>query len=85
MENIVGLKEFRMNVEKYARTAQAGTPVIVMRRSKPLFRISPMEEENWEVVADFTDVRRGGINIKEIISRLWRNGPDFQTSWKTNA
>jgi hypothetical protein len=26
MENIVGLKEFRMNVEKYARTAQAGTP-----------------------------------------------------------
>ena len=32
MENIVGLKEFRMNVEKYARAARAGTPVIVVRR-----------------------------------------------------
>ena len=54
MENIVGLKEFRMNVEKYARAARAGTPVIVVRRSKPMFRVSSIDEEmGWEKAADF--------------------------------
>lgn len=71
MENIVGLKEFRMNVEKYARTAQAGTPVIVMRRSKPMFRVSSTDEEiEWEKAADFTQIKKGGVKIKELLSRL---------------
>ena len=71
MENIIGLKELRQNVEKYARDIAKGKSFIVVRRSKPLFRISPVgDEEEWEEVVDFTKVKKGGVNIKELLSRL---------------
>lgn len=69
MEKIVGLKELRHNMEKYIRTAKRGNSLIVVRRSRPLFRITPLEEE-WEEVIDFTKIKRGGIRAKELLSRL---------------
>lgn len=70
MENAIGLKEFRMNVEKYAKVVQKGVPVVVMRHSKPIFRISQVEDENWEGVVDFTKIIKGGVNINDLLSRL---------------
>jgi len=70
MNNIVGLKELRQNLEQYVRLVEQGKSLIVLRRSKPLFRISPIEEEEWEEVVDFTKIRRGGVSIKELLSRL---------------
>jgi len=70
MNNMVGLKELRQNLEQYVRLVEQGKSLIVLRRSKPLFRISPIEEEEWEEVIDFTKIRRGGILIKELLSRL---------------
>lgn len=71
MENIVGLKELRQNLEKYITEVQKGKSLIVLRRSKPLFRVVPLEEENeWEEVVDFTKIRKGGVPIKELLSRL---------------
>ena len=69
MENIVGLKELRQNLERYAVLVKKGKSIIVVRRSKPLFKITPLEEE-WEQVVDFTKVRKGGVAIKELLSRL---------------
>ena len=69
MEKIIGLKELRENMEKYAKRVNKGESLLVVRRSKPLFRVSPVEEE-WETVADFTKVRKGGIPIKDLLSRL---------------
>ena len=69
MENIVGLKELRQNLERYAVLVKKGKSIIVVRRSKPLFKISPLEEE-WEQVIDFTKVRKGGVAVKELLSRL---------------
>ncbi len=54
MEEIIGLREFRENVEKYARDVQKGGTLLVVRRSKPLFRLAPPQEELWEEVIDFT-------------------------------
>ncbi|MEK7542233.1 MAG: type II toxin-antitoxin system prevent-host-death family antitoxin [Patescibacteria group bacterium] len=70
MENIVGLKDLRQNIEKYATRVRKGESLIVVRRSKPLFRISPVQEGEWEEVIDFTKIRKGGISLKELISRL---------------
>jgi len=69
---IVGLKELRENLETYIKKVQKGQSFIVVRRSKPVFKISSLEEESerWETVADFTKVRRGGIPIAEILARL---------------
>ena len=69
MESIIGLKELRQNVDKYAKKIQAGEEIIVVRRSKPLFKLTSPEKE-WEEVIDFTKIKKGGVDIKEILSRL---------------
>ena len=70
MEHIIGLKELRQNIEKYTARVKRGESLVVMRRSKPLFRISPVEGGEWEEVVDFTKIRKGGGPIKELLSRL---------------
>ncbi len=70
MKNIINLKEFRENVAKYESRIQKGDSFIVMRRSKPLFKISPIDEEGWETVIDFTEFRKGGISASELIKIL---------------
>ncbi len=65
----MGLKELRQNVEKYTKEVVRGHSFIVVRRSKPLFRVGPLEDE-WEEVVDFTKIRKGGVNVKELLSRL---------------
>jgi prevent-host-death family protein len=72
MDKFIGLKELRENVEKYAKRVKKGESIIVLRRSVPLFKISPVEEkgEEWEEVIDFTKIKRGGVDIKEILSRI---------------
>ncbi|HEX9721706.1 MAG TPA: hypothetical protein VGA53_00390 [Candidatus Paceibacterota bacterium] len=69
MEKIIGLKELRENTEKYVRDIGQGETYVVMRKSKPLFRIAPLEEE-WEEVIDFTKIKKGGVHIDDILSRL---------------
>ncbi|MDP3900905.1 MAG: type II toxin-antitoxin system prevent-host-death family antitoxin [bacterium] len=69
MENIVPLRELRENMDKYAKRVAQGDTLVIVRRSKPLFRIAPLDEE-WEEVIDFTKVRRGGVKIEELLSRL---------------
>jgi len=73
MENIiVGLKELRENMEKYASLIKKGRSFIVVKKSKPLFKISSIDEDDglWETVIDFTKLRKGGIPAEELLSRL---------------
>jgi antitoxin (DNA-binding transcriptional repressor) of toxin-antitoxin stability system len=70
MENIVGLKSLRENMTDYINRIAKGESFIVFKQTKPLFKISPVQDEEWEEVIDFTKIRKGGVNIKEILSRL---------------
>ncbi len=72
MENLVGLKELRENMEKYIKRIKKGESLIVMRRSTPLFKISPIDDESeeWEEIIDFTKIKKGGVDTKDILSRL---------------
>lgn len=70
-QSTVGLKELRENVESYISKVKKGESFVVMRRSKPVFKISPPEgEDAWEEVIDFTKIKRGGIPLSELLSRL---------------
>ncbi len=70
-ESIIGLKELRGNVQKYILRVENGESLIVVRRSLPIFKISPPEsEELWEEVVDFTKIKKGGVELKDILSRL---------------
>ena len=71
MDKIVGLKELRNRLDFYANEVKKGRSLIVVKRSKPLFKVSPLDEvEQWEEVADFTKIRRGGVKAKDLLSRL---------------
>lgn len=70
MKNVIGLKKLRENMGKYAAKIEKGESFIVFKQSKPIFKISPVEEEQWEEVVDFTKIKKGGVDIEEILKRL---------------
>ena len=70
MNNFVPLKELRENIQKYADRVSKGDSFIVMERSKPLFRISPVDENGWETVVDFPSLKKGGISASDLLERL---------------
>jgi prevent-host-death family protein len=49
---VVGLKELRHNMEEYIERVRKGESLTIVRRSKPIFRLSPVDEEEseWETV-----------------------------------
>ncbi len=68
---IIGLKELRENTAAYEKQIIQGQAFVVVRRGKPLFKISPVDEdEQWEEVIDFTKLKKGGVNIKDLLKRL---------------
>lgn len=72
MTKIIGLKELRENTETYLTQIKKGYSFLVLRRSEPVFKISPVEESEdlWETVIDFTKIKKGGVPLKEILARL---------------
>ena len=70
MKNVVGLKEFRKNVDIWIKHVKHGNSLVVMKRSEPVFKISPVSEGDWEEIIDFTKIKKGGVNIKQILTRL---------------
>ena len=71
MSHIVGLKELRQNTAKYVRAVQMGRSFIIVKQSKPLFRIAPIDDEGeWEQLIDFTRVKKGGVKIQDLLRRL---------------
>jgi len=80
-ENIVGLKEFRENVDEYAKKINKGKSFIIVKRSRPIFKIVPMhyesDEGTWETVVDFTKIRKGGVPFEKVqaaLKKIKKNG-----------
>jgi len=70
--HILGLKELRENMQKYASLVERGESFIIVKKSKPLFKISSIDEDDglWETVIDFTKYRKGGILAEELLAKL---------------
>lgn len=66
---IIALKDFRLNAQTYINAVTKGESFVVVKRSRPAFRMEPIEDQ-WEVVADFTKINKGGVDAKEILSAL---------------
>jgi len=57
----------------FAKQVAKGHSFVVVKQSKPLFKIIPLEsqaEENWEEVVNFTKIKKGGVKLDELLSRL---------------
>jgi len=58
-EKIVSLKEFRLNTQKYIDDLDKGASFLVMKRSTPVFKLIPVDEEEMrETVVDFTKIKK---------------------------
>lgn len=74
MQKIIALNDLRQKMPYYAEKVQKGQSFLVMKKSRPLFKISPvedsMEDNKWEEIIDFTKIKKGGVDIDEILKRL---------------
>ncbi len=74
MKNIIGLRELRENTEKYVSQVGKGKTFTVVRRSKPIFNITPVDEWGdegvWETVVDFTKINPKGVPAKDVLKAL---------------
>lgn len=73
-ENIIGFKELRLNASKYIAKVKKGESFLVMQRSTPIFKMTPVDEWGdegvWSTVLNFSKTKRGGIPIEKIIERF---------------
>lgn len=68
---IVGLKELRENIDTYITEVRKGKSFVIVRKSKPIFKIVPSElEEQWEIAADFTRINKHGVPTSTILKEL---------------
>ena len=74
--SIIGFKELRENAGKYISAVEKGKTFTVVRRSKPIFKMIPVDEWGdegvWETVIDFTKFKKGGIRAEEVLASLKR-------------
>ncbi len=59
MAQIVGLKELRENLPRYAKEVGRGKSFIVVKRSKLLFKVSPVTEGELMTAEERRSVARG--------------------------
>jgi len=76
INNIIPFKDFRVNAEKYIKAIEKGMSFVVVKRSKPIFRLEPMGE-SWETLIDFTDNgKTKGIEVNKLLKYLKQHKRD---------
>lgn len=76
MNRIIGLKDLRENTESFIDKVKKGQSFVVVRKSKPVFKLSPVDEWGdegiWEQVIDFREINPKGVPIKDVLASLKR-------------
>lgn len=68
---IVSLKELRENFPEFIEKVANGQSFTVVKRSKPIFQINPVQDEGeWETVIDFTEISKNGLPVDEVLKHL---------------
>ena len=71
---IIGLKELRENMDNYISQVKKGRSFVVVRKSKPVFKLTPLDmwgdEGVWEKVVDFTKIKKGGVLLADVLSKV---------------
>jgi prevent-host-death family protein len=73
MNKIIGLKELRENMDTYISHVEKGKSFTVVRKSKPVFKIMPVDEWGdegvWESV-DLRDKNGRGMEASKLLKEL---------------
>ena len=72
--SIIGLKELRKNMSNYISQVGKGKSFIVVQKSKPVFKLTPLDvwgdEGIWEKVVDFTKIKKGGVRLSDVLFKI---------------
>ena len=75
--NIIGLKDLRENTEEYINKVKKGREFTVIRKSEPVFKITPVDmwrdEGVWEIIADFRELNEKGTPAQDVLRALRKN------------
>ncbi len=74
---IIGLKELRNNMEEYISRVEKGESITVFRRTTPLFKITPLsqnQEDGWETIVDFEKEFGEGMPIAQLMASIQKYG-----------
>lgn len=67
----VSLKELREHFPEYTAAVAQGRSFTVLKRSKPVFKITPVADEGeWETIIDFTEIDPRGVAADELLKYL---------------
>ncbi len=77
MNTTISIKELRNNMSAIANRAEEGNIFVVIRHSKPSFKIIPYAVESddgeWETVVDFTEGgKKKGAKIEDVLKAFKR-------------
>ena len=71
MQNLVSLKDLRLKLTDFTnRVLSNGESFIILKKSKPVFKIVPIEEETWETIVDFTEIKPTGVPLEKVKAAL---------------
>lgn len=72
--NIIGLKDLRENMGSYLAQIEKGKSFVVVRKSKPVFKVVPIDEwgdeGNWKTIIDFREIHPDGIPAEDFLRYL---------------
>lgn len=74
-KSVIGLKKLRDDMEHYISRVNRGESFTVVRRSHPVFIITPIDEDDesqWETVVDFTKIDPSGVPAEKVLAALRR-------------
>lgn len=72
---IIAFKDFRLNAPKYIADLEKGQSFLVMKKSKPVFHMEPVDEwgeTGWETMIDFRKFTKDGkgMPIEKVLKIL---------------
>ena len=71
MKNLVSLKDIRLKLTEYTkRVEENGESFLVLRKSKPVFKIVPVETDSWETIVNFTEIDPQGVPVNKVKQAL---------------
>lgn len=68
--NTISLKDLRQNFPEFIEKIEKGKSFVVIKRSQPVFKISPVEEDLWEPVIDFSLFKPNGLSASQLLKTI---------------
>lgn len=71
IDSTVSLKVLREQFPKYIEEIAKGKSFTVVKRSRPIFQINPVNDEgSWSTIADLTEINEEGVLADDVLKAL---------------